>query len=92
MLLPRLLSSQTPRLVFLAGKIPPLRTWISRRVITGYCSATLPRPRPFSMAGDYTTWRGLTDRRFTGRHLAPVAPSTAGRPAERGGRGRAVPA
>ena len=75
MLLPRLLSSQTPRLVSVVGRIPPLRTWISRRVINGYCSATLPRPRAFSMAADYTSWRGLTDRRFTGRHLAPVPAS-----------------
>jgi len=68
----RLLSSQTPRLVSLVGKIPPLRAWVSRRVITGYCSATLPRPRAFSMACDYTSWPGLTDRRFTGRHLPPT--------------------
>ncbi len=76
MLLPMLLSSQTPRLAAMVGKVPPLTEWISRRVIEGYCSATVPRPRAFSMAGDYTTWRGLTDRRWTGRHLPAVAAST----------------
>lgn len=33
---------------------------------------TPPRPRPFTLAGDYTSWISLTDRSFTGRHL-PVA-------------------
>jgi len=28
------------------------------------------------MAAPYTTWRGLTDRRFTGRHLPPAAEYT----------------
>ena len=28
-----------------------------------------PRPRPLSMAADYTTWRGLTDRVYSGRQL-----------------------
>ena len=35
-------------------------------------NASPPRPRPFSLAGDYTSWISLTDRSFTGRHL-PVA-------------------
>jgi prostaglandin-endoperoxide synthase 2 len=36
-------------------------------------NGTPPRPRPFTLAGDYTSWISLTDRSFTGRHL-PVAP------------------
>jgi prostaglandin-endoperoxide synthase 2 len=40
-------------------------------------NGTPPRPRPFTLAGDYTSWISLTDRSFTGRHL-PVAPE--GRP------------
>src|SRR3954451_2611263 len=36
-------------------------------------NSTPPRPRPFTLAGDYTSWISLTDRSFTGRHL-PVAP------------------
>jgi prostaglandin-endoperoxide synthase 2 len=35
-------------------------------------NATAPRPRPFTLASDYTSWVSLTDRSFTGRHL-PVA-------------------
>jgi prostaglandin-endoperoxide synthase 2 len=35
--------------------------------------ATPPRPRPFTLAGDYTSWISLTDRSFSGRHLPPAA-------------------
>lgn len=72
MVLSKLLSSRWRWIIGLVGRIPVLRTYISRRVITGYCSATLPRPRAYSMASDYTSWPGLTNRRFTGRHLPPV--------------------
>ena len=52
-------------------------------------NATAPRPRPFTLAGDYTSWISLTDRSFTGRHLPPC---TAGSAAAHRGRGaRAVP-
>jgi prostaglandin-endoperoxide synthase 2 len=34
-------------------------------------NATEPRPRPLSLAGDYTSWISLTDRSFSGRHLPP---------------------
>jgi prostaglandin-endoperoxide synthase 2 len=37
-------------------------------------NGTPPRPRPFTLAADYTTWVSLTDRTFTGRHL-PAAPA-----------------
>jgi prostaglandin-endoperoxide synthase 2 len=33
---------------------------------------TVPRPRPYTLAADYTTWVSLTDHGYTGRHL-PVA-------------------
>ncbi len=59
---------------------PSLRKmgWV-RRIVTliGVQRATRhvpPRPYPYSMRPDYTTWRSLTDRRITGRHLpCPVA-------------------
>lgn len=35
-------------------------------------NATEPRPRPLTMAGDYTSWISLTDRSFSGRHLPPA--------------------
>ncbi len=74
MALPTFLSDHLPKVVGLVGRIPWLREGISRKAINGYCSATSPRPRAHSMAGDYTSWRGLTDRTFTGRHLPPCAP------------------
>jgi prostaglandin-endoperoxide synthase 2 len=43
--------------------------------------ATPPRPRPFTMWGDYTSWVSLTDRSFTGRHLPP-APADRALPTE----------
>ncbi len=45
----------------------------SRIIINKYGYNTSCRPRAFSMAADYTTWRGLTDRRFSGRHLCATA-------------------
>ena len=44
-------------------------------------NATEPRPRPLSMAGDYTSWISLTDRSFSGRHL-PQAPADRPLPSE----------
>jgi len=44
-------------------------------------NGTPPRPRPFTLAGDYTSWISLTDRSFTGRHL-PVAPDGEQLPSE----------
>lgn len=46
-----------------------LRHAISKATINRYAYAVPPRPRPVSMAADYVTWRGLTDRRYSGRHL-----------------------
>jgi prostaglandin-endoperoxide synthase 2 len=44
-------------------------------------NSTPPRPRPFTLAGDYTSWISLTDRSFTGRHL-PAAPADPSLPTE----------
>jgi len=56
-------------LVGLVNAIPPLRRLVSKVTINRYANACRPRPRALSMADDYTTWRGLTDRRYSGRHL-----------------------
>ncbi|GAB4392755.1 MAG: hypothetical protein Tsb0032_09540 [Kiloniellaceae bacterium] len=53
--------------------VPPLHRVVNRRLINSYANAAGFRPRAFSMAAGYTTWRGLTDRRYSGRHL-PAAP------------------
>lgn len=46
-----------------------IRRLISDFAINKQVNSVKPRPRPFSMIAPYTTWRGLTDRSFTGRHL-----------------------
>ncbi len=48
----------------------PLRRVVSRWTINGYAYKCPPRPRSVSMAADYTSWPGLTDRRYSGRHLS----------------------
>lgn len=49
--------------------VAPLRRLVSKWTINGYAYRTPPRPRAVSMASDYTSWPGLTDRRYSGRHL-----------------------
>ena len=67
-------------LVKVVNAIPPLRRFINRKVINKYAYATPSRPRPLSMAAPYPTWRGLTDRRYSGRHLPPEPDYTASLP------------
>lgn len=56
------------------GKLPGIGDALNNRVINKYANAVPPRPRPLSMAEPYVTWRGLTDRRYSGRHL-PADPA-----------------
>jgi prostaglandin-endoperoxide synthase 2 len=56
-------------LTAIVNAVPPLRRAVSRLTINRYSNACPPRPRAISMADGYTTWRGLTDRRYSGRHL-----------------------
>lgn len=51
------------------GATPFTRRKFSRAFINGFSKAAPGRPRPHSMAAAYPTWRGLTDRRFSGLHL-----------------------
>jgi prostaglandin-endoperoxide synthase 2 len=64
--------------------VPLLGAEINRVAIRHVASRTAPRPRAFSLWShvpkpadaegpvcDYTSWPGLTDRRFSGRHLPP---------------------
>ncbi len=67
-------------LVKVVNAIPPLHRFINRKLINKYAYATPPRPRPLSMAAPYPTWRGLTDRRYSGRHLPPAPDYTASLP------------
>lgn len=76
------------------GNVPLLGTELNRVAINHIASSTNPRPRPFSLwsalpveagsdtgpVSDYTTWPGLTDRSFSGRHLPPAQPRPGGYP------------
>jgi prostaglandin-endoperoxide synthase 2 len=62
--------------------IPPLRRWINQFFINYITSSAMPRPYPLSLWGpgpnpspgaDYTSWTGLVDRTYTGRHLKPAS-------------------
>lgn len=46
---------------------------ISKAVFRRFGGTTPPRPHSATMADDYASWKGLVDKRFTGRHL-PVDP------------------
>ena len=52
-------------------KIGWIRNLASNIIINRFANSTKPRPRPFSLFADYTSWRSLTDRTYTGRHLPP---------------------
>ncbi|GIE99448.1 peroxidase family protein [Paractinoplanes rishiriensis] len=65
------LARRLPGLLEPLARIPLVRRVVSSLAIDILASSTSPRPRAFSMAGDYTTWMSLTDRKFTGRHLPP---------------------
>ena len=68
------LTRRVPRLIEPLAAVPPIRRVVSRLFINHYSYRTSPRPRALTMAGDYTTWPSLTDRKFTGRHLPPAEP------------------
>ena len=57
-------------LIQYAGRIPFIRDLVNRYFIIGrFTNAAPARPRPYSMTHSYTTWHGLTDRTWSGRHL-----------------------
>lgn len=56
-------------LIKVVNDTAPLRRFVSKRTINSFAYKTPPRPRAISMAADYTCWPGLTDRRYSGRHL-----------------------
>jgi len=56
------------------GGIEPIRTVVSRLAINRFGYTTTLRPRPLSLASDYTSWLSLTDRTYSGRHLPPATP------------------
>jgi prostaglandin-endoperoxide synthase 2 len=70
--LPAVVVRWLPKVAQRFGGIPLVRRTVSRAVINQYGYATSPRPRALSLASDYTSWKSLTDRTFTGRHLPPA--------------------
>ncbi|ACL61267.1 cytochrome P450 [Methylobacterium nodulans] len=61
---------------------PALRGWTNRLFINLITGSAPPRPYPFSLWGPgtapcapYTSWTGLVERRFSGRHLPPATPA-----------------
>ena len=73
-LLPAVLARQLPAIIEPLASLPPIRGLVSRVIINQFGYATTLRPRALSMAGDYTSWKSLTDRTFSGRHLPPATP------------------
>lgn len=72
--LPPVVSRSLPKIIEPVGKTPGLRRCLSRQIVNYYAYATTPRPRALTLGSDYTTWRTLTDRTYTGRHLPPATP------------------
>lgn len=58
-----------PGFIRAISRITCIRRWMSDFYINMQAYSAIPRPRPFSLASSYTTWRSLTDRSYTGRHL-----------------------
>jgi len=52
-----------------------LHRWANDRLINNFANSAPPRPRPFSLLANYTSWRSLTDRTYTGRHLPEADPT-----------------
>jgi len=47
--------------------------WVSSKItnalVKKFAGTAPPRPRPFSLLSDYTSWESLTNKHYTGRHL-----------------------
>jgi prostaglandin-endoperoxide synthase 2 len=54
----------------LVQRIGPLNRWFNRLLIRRAIAKTKPRPHQYSMFADYTCWPSLTDRVYSGRHMA----------------------
>jgi prostaglandin-endoperoxide synthase 2 len=64
--------------VKLVQRIKPLERLINRIAINALIARVPPRPNPLSTMAPYTSWASLTDHRWSGRHLPPVAADAQG--------------
>jgi len=58
-----------PIIIKIISRVTFLRQVFSNYYINKLASSTQPRPRAFSLASSYTSWKSLNDKTFTGRHL-----------------------
>lgn len=70
--LPPAINRRMPRVVAPIGRVPPLRSLLSRLAINYYGYCTARRPMPLTLRSDYTSWSSLTDRSYSARHLPPA--------------------
>lgn len=64
-----LINSRFPEAIKDLENVAVQNPAINAFVLDRLASRTAPRPHPFSLASDYTSWKSLTDRSYTGRHL-----------------------
>lgn len=56
---------------WLGGRWPRFARFVNNFAINGIVGITRNRPHPWSTATDYISWKGLTDRSWSARHLPP---------------------
>ncbi|RED49173.1 peroxidase family protein [Aestuariispira insulae] len=61
--------------------LPWLHKLVNRLIIDGLVSIVRTRPHPWSTVHDYVSWRGLTDRNWSARHMPPTDAPHSGKPA-----------
>lgn len=66
------LPYETQKFFFsIAEAIPPLASWVNKFAINRVVKRARTRPHPLSTERDYVCWSGLTDKRWSARHLPP---------------------
>ncbi len=65
----RFIRKRIPGLWDKVFSIGAAKRMISRNIFRKLGSAAPARPHAFTMAADFTSWEGLVDRTYTGRHL-----------------------
>ncbi|MEP0960192.1 MAG: peroxidase family protein [Roseobacter sp.] len=75
------LSYETQKSLFsFVESLPLLARWVNGWAINRVVNRARARPHPLSTRHDYVCWPGLTDKQWSGRHLAPRPRATAPTP------------